>query len=164
MLDGNPLDVIDLKIPAKAEYVGVIRLFMSGLANRIGFNYDAIEDVKVAVTEACTNVVTHACLEDNGKIHITCKIYDDRLVIAVADKGTRIDVEQMEEQHGPIDADLPAHSLREGGLGIYLMKSLMDGVDISHRDGVVVRMTKVLQKDEVERDHTTTENPHSSRG
>ena len=72
MPEKSPLDVIELKIPAKADYVGVVRLLVSGLANRMGFAYDDIEDVKVAVAEACTNVVTHARLETEENIHVEC--------------------------------------------------------------------------------------------
>ncbi len=45
-------DFIEMKVPAKAEYVGVIRLSISGIASRMGFSYEAIEDLKVALSEA----------------------------------------------------------------------------------------------------------------
>lgn len=158
-----PPDVIEVKVPAKADYVAVVRLLVSGLANRMGFAYDDIEDVKVAVTEACTNVVTHAYLEADENIHIECKVYHDRLCITVADKGAIFNIEQIENQIGPIDAKQPFTAIKEGGLGIHLMKSLMDRVNITSREGVVVRMTKLLQRDEVERHaHTATEPPRSS--
>lgn len=157
-----PLDVIELKIPAKADYVGVVRLLVSGVANRMGFTYDDIEDVKIAVAEACTNVVTHAYLEDDGKIHVQCKVYNDQLGITIKDRGASFDIEQIEKNVGPVDTDHPVDSLKEGGLGIYLMKSLMDRVDIASHGGVVVQMTKFLQRDEVEHDvRTATEAPRS---
>src|SRR5690625_2940891 len=57
-------DYIEMKLPAKSDYVSVARLTASGIANRMGFDYEAIEDLKVAVSEASTNVVTHAYSED----------------------------------------------------------------------------------------------------
>ncbi|MFS8513265.1 MAG: anti-sigma B factor RsbW, partial [Planifilum fulgidum] len=51
----QPKDMIELTIPAKADFVGVVRLAVSGIASRMGFSYDDIEDLKVAVAEACTN-------------------------------------------------------------------------------------------------------------
>src|SRR5699024_10043379 len=45
-------DFMEMKVPAKADYVGVIRLSISGVASRMGFSYEAIEDLKVAISEA----------------------------------------------------------------------------------------------------------------
>ncbi|HEX6923454.1 MAG TPA: ATP-binding protein, partial [Bacillales bacterium] len=53
-------DFTEMTVPAQPEYVGVVRLTASGVANRAGFTYDEIEDIKVAVSEACTNAVNHA--------------------------------------------------------------------------------------------------------
>lgn len=54
------VDLIEMKIPAKPEYVGIIRLTLSGVASRMGYVYEEIEDLKIAVSEACTNAVQHA--------------------------------------------------------------------------------------------------------
>lgn len=160
----EPVDVIELKVPAKADYVGVVRLFVSGVAHRMGFSYDDIEDMKVAVAEACTNVVTHAYPEQKGHIRVECNIYANELVMVVEDKGTSFDQEQVEQKLGPIDINNPVQSLKEGGLGIYLMKSLMDHVQITNYNGVAVRMTKFLERDEVESNASTaTGAPRSTR-
>jgi serine/threonine-protein kinase RsbW len=55
----QPLDLVNLVIPAKTDFVGIARLAVSGIANRMGFSYDDIEDLKLAVSEACTNAVVH---------------------------------------------------------------------------------------------------------
>lgn len=164
MEDREPLDVIELKIPAKADYVSVVRLFISGVANRIGFSYDDIEDVKVAIAEACTNVVTHAYPEGYGYIHIKCHVYGDGIGITVKDFGTSFDVQQVEQDVGPIDVKKPVQSLEEGGLGIHVMKALMDRVHIANDDGVAVKMVKLLQRNEVDADvHSATETPRSKQ-
>ena len=54
------MDYIEMKIPAKPDYLGVIRLTLSGIANRMGYTYEEIEDIKIALSEACTNAVQHA--------------------------------------------------------------------------------------------------------
>lgn len=164
MRDPLPLDTIELAIPAKADYVGVVRLLISGLANRMGFTYDDIEDVKISVAEACTNVVLHAYPEEKGAIHITCHVYDDRLDIRVTDKGTSFAVEEIQKKLGPIDIKNPVQSIKEGGMGLYLMQSLMDRVDIASDSGVAVHMTKFLLRDEVGHDaRKTTKTPRSTR-
>lgn len=50
-------DRVELKLPFKAKYVSVARLTVSGIANRLGFDIDLIEDIKVAVAEICNNFV-----------------------------------------------------------------------------------------------------------
>ena len=49
------MDYIEIKIPAKPDYLGVIRLTLSGIASRMGYTYEVIEDIKIALSEACTN-------------------------------------------------------------------------------------------------------------
>jgi serine/threonine-protein kinase RsbW len=110
---------IVLTIPAEAQYVGVVRLTVSGIANRLGFHYDDIEDIKLAVAEACTNAVDHAYkeLECQGRVMVTFRIFGDRLEIRVKDEGNSL-----------------------------------DHVDIQVGKGVVVTLTKFIQRDEVDRD------------
>ena len=68
-------DYIEIRVPAKSQYVSVIRLTISGLATRIGFSYDEIEDLKIAADEAVTNVVHHAYNEnEEGEIVIGCAL------------------------------------------------------------------------------------------
>lgn len=138
----QPNDVVKLTIPAKPEYVGVVRLFISGLANRLGFNFDEIEDMKVAVAEACTNAVTHAYPDAEGMIHIQCYVYLDRLEIHVIDQGKSFNLDQIKRQSKPITERTPIEELYEGGLGLYLIETLMDQVKIETQGGIKIQMTK----------------------
>ncbi|GAF64713.1 anti-sigma B factor RsbW [Alkalihalobacillus trypoxylicola] len=144
------VDHIEMKLPAKAEYVGVVRLTVSGIANRLGFTYDDIEDIKIAVAEACTNVVTHAYAEE-GILNVAFHIHnDEKLEIIVSDKGQSFDINGLREQIGPVDANRPIEDLKEGGLGLYLINTLMDKVEIHDQSGIILIMTKYMQGDEVE--------------
>ncbi|MFC5714067.1 anti-sigma B factor RsbW [Thalassorhabdus alkalitolerans] len=142
-------DYIEMKVPAKPEYVGVIRLTVSGLANRMGYTYDDIEDIKIAVAEACTNVVDHA-YKEGGEMMLICSAEEDRIEFIVSDQGQSFSVEDLKKQLGPIDATKPVGELKEGGLGLFLIDTLMDKVEISGEDGVAIVMTKFLQRDGVE--------------
>lgn len=146
----NTTDLIEVKFPARAEYVSVIRLMVSGIAHRMGFDYDAIEDIKIAVAEACTNAVNHAYEHDKGEVKIRCEVLEDRLVFSVKDDGQGFDINRVQAQVGPIEKEQRIEDLDEGGLGLFLMKSLMDNVEIQKDNGVVVKMSKFLQRDEVE--------------
>lgn len=146
----NTSDFLEMKVPAKPEYVGVIRLTISGIANRLGYTYDDIEDIKIAVAEACTNVVNHAYQEETGQMTISFGVYDDRLEIMVADRGKSFSLETIKEGLGPISINKPITDLKEGGLGLFLIDTLMDKVEISNSAGVIIMMTKFLQRGEVE--------------
>ncbi|HZH58930.1 MAG TPA: ATP-binding protein, partial [Metabacillus sp.] len=71
------VDYIEMKVPAKPEYVGIIRLTLSGIASRMGYSYDDIEDLKIATSEACTNAVQHAYKKsEEGEVVVGFGIYD----------------------------------------------------------------------------------------
>ncbi|MCD5325858.1 MULTISPECIES: anti-sigma B factor RsbW [Pontibacillus] len=143
-------DFIEIKIPAKAEYVGVVRLSISGIANRMGFAYDDIEDLKVAISEAITNAVKHAYNETGeGEITLGFGVYENRLEVMVADHGGSFDLKKVKEDTGPYQEEDSIEELREGGFGLFLIDALMDKVEINNKYGVIVLMTKYLHENEV---------------
>lgn len=146
-------DFIEMKVPAKSEFVSVVRLTASGIAHRLGFSYDDIEDIKVAISEATTNAVDHAYAEnEEGKIKIGFGICSDRLEVMVADHGQSFDFEKAIADAEPFHEETPVQQLNEGGLGLFLMEALMDKVDIRAQEGVMVLMTKFIQGDGVTTD------------
>ena len=148
-------DYIEMKVPAKPEYVGVVRLTLSGIASRMGFTYDAIDDLKVAVSEAITNAVQHAYRQkEGGEIVIGFALYENKLETMVADSGRSFDLEKIRREIGPYRSG-DTEFLREGGLGLYLIESLMDEVKIHQHEGVTVFMTKFLEGEQVESDVET---------
>src|SRR5690625_982248 len=147
-------DFIEMKVPAKAEYVGVIRLSISGIASRMGFTYEAIEDLKVALSEAATNVVSHAYEQkEEGELTLGFGVYEDRLEVMVSDQGDSFSFEEIKDRIGPVTKEeelKPISQIREGGFGLFLIKALMDKVEINNEYGVIVLMTKYLDKAEVD--------------
>ena len=140
-------DFIEIRIPAKAEYIGVIRLSMSGIANRMGFSYEAIEDLKVAISEAITNAVLHAYREDEtGEITLGFGVYEDRLEVMVADRGDSFKLDEVRDEIGPYTGTESVEDLREGGFGLFLIDALMDKVEINNNDGIIVLMTKYINE------------------
>src|SRR5690625_2127408 len=96
-------DFIEMKVPAKAEYVGVIRLSISGIASRMGFSYEAIEDLKVALSEAATNVVAHAYeKKEKGELTLGFGVYENRLEVMVSDQGESFNFEEIKNRIGPV--------------------------------------------------------------
>lgn len=146
-------DYVEMKIPAKPEYVGVIRLTISGIASRMGFSYEVIEDIKIATSEAVTNAVQHAYQSnEGGEIVVGFALYEDRLEVMVSDSGKSFDFKETKKATGPYKDHENVEFLREGGLGLYLIESLMDEVNIQLNQGVSVFMTKYLEREQVRLD------------
>lgn len=125
-------DVLKISVPGKLEYVGTIRLAISSLANCAGFDIEAIEDIKVAVSEACSNVVNHGCAKGADFYEVSCEVYEDRMVICIEDFAGGYDVDLYREPN--------LNDPKEGGLGIYIMKALMDEVLIRSAIGEGTRI------------------------
>ena len=149
-------DYIEMKFPAKPEYIGIIRLTISGIASRMGFSYDDIEDLKIATSEACTNAVQHAYKDqEDGEITLGFGLYENRLELVVSDSGESCNFEEVRQGLGPYGKEEQIEFLREGGLGLYLIETLMDKVKIHQHSGVTVYMTKFIQGEQVETDAKT---------
>ncbi|WP_342387659.1 anti-sigma B factor RsbW [Salinicoccus bachuensis] len=143
-------DYIEMKFPSSAEYVGLIRLTLSGVLSRAGASYDQIEDSKIAVSEAVTNAVKHAYGEDEtGEVLIGFAIYSDKVEIIVADHGQSFNYEEVKEELGPYSEDENVNYLREGGLGLFLIETLMDEVYLKKDPGVTISMTKFINESQV---------------
>ena len=153
------MDYIEIKIPAKPEYVGVVRLTLSGIASHMGYSFEQIEDLKIAVSEACTNAVQHAYPEkESGEVVIGFGIYADKLEMMVADNGKSFDFIQTKNELGPYKASSTVEQLTEGGLGLYLIETLMDEVCFLEHSGVTVFMVKYLNGES--ENHDTTISNH----
>lgn len=131
------LSFVELRIPSRAEWVGVARLAVAGVASRLQFSIEDIEDLKLAVAEACTNCIQHAT--GGESVHISCAIFPDKIVVTVADTGK-----------GFAGGELAPKVLGEpkvGGLGVFLIRSLMDNVDyeLNPATGTKLTMTKFLR-------------------
>lgn len=149
----DKFDYIEVKFPAKPQYVSVIRLMVSGLATRVGFSYDEIEDMKIAVSEAVTNVVHHAYdVAEAGEIAMGCALFGDKIEIMIADYGNGFNFEEIKRNTGPYADNENVALLREGGLGLFLMETLMDEVRVTNEvAGVTVFMTKYVAREQVKR-------------
>jgi anti-sigma regulatory factor (Ser/Thr protein kinase) len=119
-----------LTMPARAEGVGVVRQALAGVADALDFDAPVLADMKMAVTEACTNVVVHA-YEEEGTLEVEMLAAEDGLTIVVRDHGAGI-------QPRPARAGAPAL-----GLGLPLIAALSDAFELrgSAGSGTEVRMT-----------------------
>lgn len=132
---------IELELPPRAEYVALARLVVSSLASasRV-LTEDRIDDLKLAVSEACTNAIeAHSAASAANGVVLRCHEMADRLEIEISDAGAGFDPEQLPE-HPPVTD--PERLNFERGLGIPLIRTLVDEVSFeSDPSGTTVRMT-----------------------
>jgi serine/threonine-protein kinase RsbW len=131
---------VRLRIPARPEYITLCRLALTGIARLRPVGEETLADLKLALTEACSNSVRHAYGTSGGSVDIRYELHPDRLVIEVTDDGTGFD---------PADprVDLEEAELVEGGLGIAIIRSIADDVEIGAGEegrGSRLRFVKVL--------------------
>jgi serine/threonine-protein kinase RsbW len=119
--------IVRLTIPAKPEYITLSRLALTGLSRVRTLPEDTLADLKLALTEACSNSVRHAYDGGEGQVEISFELHDDRLVVEVADDGTGFEPEGA--------AKRGEEELTEGGLGIAIIRSIADEVAIEGGPG-----------------------------
>ena len=136
MTDGDRPAIIEVRIPCRPEFVGVARLAILGIASRMHFSYDEVEDVRLAVGEACNTAVERAIKtkRTDTDILIRSEIVDSKLSIEVEDHAGILPQ--------PSEAEAP-EELDEQGLGALLMELLVDEFKVEPvDDGVRVKMVK----------------------
>jgi anti-sigma regulatory factor (Ser/Thr protein kinase) len=127
-----------LKMPARPEGVAVVRQALAGVADALDFEPSVLADMKMAVTEACTNVVVHAYEEKTGVLEVEMLADENGLTIVVRDHGAGI-------QPRPARSEPPAL-----GLGLPLIAALSDSFELrgSAGQGTEVRMTFAYMRGE----------------
>ena len=130
----SPLDrdTVEMTVPCEPRFLSVVRLTVAGAGARAGLGVQEVDDVKVAVSEACTNAIEHAYPEGGAgcpgiKIRLTAR--EGELRLEVEDEGAGFEPKRLPR------VDLEERVQEEGGLGIYLMRQLMDEVKIESAPG-----------------------------
>jgi serine/threonine-protein kinase RsbW len=118
---------VRLTIPARPEYITLGRLALTAIAGVRPVSDETLHDLKLALTEACTNSVKHAYEEGGeGTVDILYELQADRLAVEVGDAGAGFE---------PRGSDGNGDELSEGGLGIEIIRAVTDEVEIEARDG-----------------------------
>lgn len=118
----------ELSLPARAENVAVVRHALGGIGETFGVSDQVLSDIKLAVTEACTNVVVHAYPGGEGPMEVSVALAPGEVSIVVGDEGRGM---------------LPRADSPGLGLGLPLIASLADAVELGTDDNerTKVRMT-----------------------
>lgn len=124
-------ETLRLRIPARPEYLVLGRLALSGLARVHAIDPDDLSDLKLALTEACTNSIRHAYGAGTGFVEIEFVLEPESIAVEVVDDGTGL-VAPAERR-----VDEPGG----GGLGLEIIRAVTDETEIGQRhDGTGFRL------------------------
>jgi len=139
-----------LTLDATLEALSSISDFVVERARAAGLDEHAVWEVQLAVDEAATNVIQHSYAEHVGTLTVQAETVDGELRITLRDRGVPFNPLEVPEP----DLESPLEERKTGGLGLYLMRKLMDSVDWHFGDGEnVLTMTKRIRQ----REHRTLE-------
>jgi len=131
-------DSIDVTIPARAEYVSVARLAAAAVAAGRAFTYDEIEDLKIAVSEACNALIAAPKRSRRFPLRLHLVPETDALVIRIEAQGTQLELD--------VSANGEPRPLDERLLGIFLMQCLVDEVNIRHTGDLASIVLRVARR------------------
>ena len=124
----NPLDTVSIYVPLSAEYVGIVRLTASGIASRIGFDIDVIEDIKVSISEVISKIIDRNLSQD--RLEIDFNHLED---------GIKIDFKLS----GGIPEDI--FDDEPDNFAFAIISALMDDVNMNKDSDILLSMTKKLE-------------------
>ena len=114
-----------LQVPSSTENLALIREFVTTIGNQAGFSPAEVAQLELAVDEACANVIEHAYGRDMTKeVSVRATLDGDAVQIDVVDTGQGFDPAGIEQ----LELDKLISTRKSGGLGMRLMKTLMDEV------------------------------------
>ena len=142
--DGR-VQAVSLTNPADARWLALCRLVLSGLCQLGPVDDDVLGDLKLAVTEACSNSVRHAYDNGDGRISLRYELASDTVAVEIADVGRGFDFAQPLPELG----SQPDEDLREDEMGLAIIHALVDDVEIGagpEGRGTRIRFAKRLDQ------------------
>ena len=133
--------VLELEVPSSPEYIAIVRLVVASVAGlRRALADERVDDLKLAVSEACTNAIeANHSVRSSAPVHIEVWESPDRLEVCIDDSGPGFDLEKLEFPPPITD---PERLNFERGLGIPLIRTLVDNAAFVRKEnGTSVRMT-----------------------
>ena len=129
-------DRLTFSIPGKPEYVQMVRLAIGSVAGKADFDVDKIDDIEVAVSEACKLIACHGHSGWGEKYDVEVVIGENRIEIVVTDSCGTHEIEKTCTQC--------ARCPEDGNLSVFVMNSLMDEIEMTSSDNgnKSIRMVK----------------------
>lgn len=138
----NSDNSIKIEFLSKSANEGFARVAIAAFASQLDPTLEQISEIKTAVSEAVTNCIVHGYRDKIGKIYISARLYQNKLVICVRDKGCGI--ENVEKAREPLFTT--GNENERSGMGFTIMESFMDKIKVVSKvdRGTKVTLTKIL--------------------
>ncbi|HVP39228.1 MAG TPA: ATP-binding protein [Candidatus Saccharimonadales bacterium] len=118
--------LLELLMPSRLEYLGVLAKVVEGLQGPLDLSEEELYAASTALIEAGTNAIQHGGSPDLSPVRVTLEAGDGQLVIVVEDEGRGFDLSRIDSHVADLD-----HLFNSRGRGIFIMRSLMDDVQFS---------------------------------
>jgi len=127
------IKTVVVQTPGDISYLHRIRDFIAGIAVEAGVDQHDIDNIELVVDEACTNVIEHGYTPDDTHKELTIRMEIDtsKLVLTILDQARPFNP----LHYRPVEVNELARKGRDGGLGIRLIKQIMDEIDYRTIDG-----------------------------
>jgi len=116
-------EILSMTVPGEPEYIKITKMAVGSAAALEGFDVECIDDIRMAVGEACKNVTCHGHEGWSDCYQVVCTMDDNKMIIVVEDRTCKHSIRKM---HRPC-MDCP----REGDLGLEMIKSIMQEVEVT---------------------------------
>ncbi|MDD2217228.1 MAG: ATP-binding protein [Eubacteriales bacterium] len=120
------MDIVRFSIPGKPKYVQMVRLAVGSIASQVGFDIEKIEDMTVAVGEACKLVTCHGQEKFSEYYDVVAQICEESVTITVSDFSSGHNIEKRFQQC--------VQCPQEGDLSTFIIESLMDKVETTENE------------------------------
>ncbi|MDP8217255.1 MAG: ATP-binding protein [Candidatus Theseobacter exili] len=127
---------VTIQVPGKPCFLKAIRAFIRTVACLSDFSESNVQEMVLAVDEACSNIIRHSYNSMEGMIVIQCKVFDNKLEIYLRDFGKSATKGALRSRD--------IKDIKPGGLGCYLIRSVMDEIKYtgSDLDGNILKLVK----------------------
>lgn len=115
-------ECVKFTVPGKPEYIKVVRMGIAALAAHAGFDVEAVDDMKLAVDEACKAMTCHGYSSWINSYEVICELEEDKMTISIADAGEGRDIEK---EYRPCK-----NCPKDGDLAMFLINTLMDSAEV----------------------------------
>jgi serine/threonine-protein kinase RsbW len=132
---------LEIRLTSDPRWLRVLRAAVGQVGHLAGLTPQAVDHLKLAVDEACANIIVHGYGGKPGQpIVATLYLYPDRLEVRLRDFGTKVPPDSIR----PLEPSVS----RPGGLGVHLIQSCMDEVvyESAEGEGMVLRLVKYLRE------------------
>lgn len=132
-----------LTLPNDIQTVPQLNVFIDTFCEQLDVDMDTVASLNLALEEAVVNVMEYAYPKGVGYVYITVESEGDSILFTLKDKGLPFDPTKKEE----VDTTLPAEQRPIGGLGIHLVRRIMDEIVYDYKDGMnILKLKKNIKK------------------